>query len=149
MPFAIASDHAGFRLKEAIRDYLDKKGLSYHDFGSEEPADYTDQALLVAEAVAKGQYQFGILVCGTGIGMAITANKVTGIRAAVCHDTFSARMAREHNDSNILTMGERIIGVGLALDVVEAFLGAEFLGGRHAMRVDKIVAVERKYSRET
>ena len=143
---AIASDHAGFRLKEAIRDYLKDKGIAFQDLGvhAPEPVDYPDQALLAAEAVAKGQYQLGILVCGTGIGMSIAANKMPGIRAAVCHDTFSARTAREHNDSNILTMGERIIGPGLALDVVAAFLGANFLGGCHADRVAKIMAIERK-----
>lgn len=144
---AIASDHAGFRLKEAIREYLADKGVSYHDFGvyAAQSADYPDQALLVAEAVRAGECKQGILVCGTGLGMAISANKVAGIRAVVCHDTFSARMAREHNDANVLALGERVVGLGLALEVVAAFLGAEFLGERHAKRVAKIMAIEEKY----
>ncbi len=147
MSIAIASDHAGFHLKEAVRAYLEEKGLTYQDYGvhDAEPADYPDQALLVAEAVAGGAHQLGILICGTGLGMAISANKVPGIRAAVCHDTFSARMAREHNDGNILAMGERVVGVGVALDVVAAFLGTSFLGERHARRVAKIAAIEEKY----
>ena len=147
MSVAIASDHAGLRLKEAIVAFLVEKGLPHQDFGvhTTERVDYPDQAMLVAEAVSRGRHRFGILVCGTGLGMAITANKVAGIRAVVCHDTFSARMAREHNDSNVLAVGERVVGVGLALDVVAAFLGADFLGERHAERVAKIMAIEAKY----
>ncbi|MCL6613565.1 MAG: ribose 5-phosphate isomerase B, partial [Firmicutes bacterium] len=104
---AIASDHAGFHLKEEICAYLREHGIPFHDFGvhREEPADYPDQALLVAEAVARGEYRYGILVCGTGVGMAIAANKIPGIRAVVCSDTFSARMARAHNDCNVLCLG--------------------------------------------
>lgn len=147
MSVAIASDHAGYRLKEAIRDYLKDKGIPFHDFGvhSTGPVDYPDQALLVAESVAGGEYELGILVCGTGVGMAIAANKVPGILAAACSDTFSARMAREHNNCNVLAVGERVIGVGVALDVVAAFLGARFLGERHAERVAKIIAIQERY----
>ena len=114
------------------------------DFGteSEDSCDYPDFALPVAEAVAKGEYDRGILICGTGIGIGIVANKVKGVRAALCHDTFSAEACRNHNDANILTMGERIVGEGLALKIVETFLNSDFEGGRHQRRVDKIKALE-------
>lgn len=141
---ALASDHAGFHLKEAIRAYLQEKGFGVKDFGvhQPEPADYPDQAVQVAEAVAAGDYPRGILVCGTGIGMSISANKIRGIRAAVCSDTFSAHMARAHNDCNVLCLGERVVGQGLALELVEAFLSTEFCGDRHAARVAKIMALQ-------
>lgn len=143
----MAGDHGGFRLKEEIIDYLQKSGFEYHDFGafSEEPADYPDLALEVAEAIRKGDFDRGVLCCGTGIGVAIAANKVPGIRAAQCHDTFSARAAREHNDANVLTMGQRVIGPGLARDIVSVWLQAEFQQGRHARRVDKICSIEKKF----
>ncbi|MGE5599872.1 MAG: ribose 5-phosphate isomerase B [Bacteroidota bacterium] len=149
MSVALASDHAGFHLKEAIRAYLAERGMPYRDFGVDrpEPVDYPDQALLVAEAVGRGEFRRGILICGTGLGMVIAANKVPGVRAVVCHDTFSARMARAHNDANVLAMGERVVGPGLALDVVAAFLDGRFLGERHAARVAKILAIEEKYGR--
>ena len=147
---AVASDHAGFALKEEICTYLKEQGIRFHDFGvaNAAPVDYPDQALLVAEAVAGGEYRYGILVCGTGIGMAITANKVPGIRAVVCSDTFSARMARAHNDCNILCLGGRVVGPGLAVELVSTFLSTAFLGERHARRVEKITAVEEKYARK-
>ncbi|NLN06749.1 MAG: ribose 5-phosphate isomerase B [Firmicutes bacterium] len=147
MKIALASDHGGFQLKEQIAAYLQEQGIDYRDFGtdSEESVDYPDFALAAAEAVARGECTLGILCCGTGIGVAIVANKVPGIRAANCHDTFSARMSREHNNANILTLGQRVVGCGLALDVVEAFLQAKYTGGRHACRVDKITAIEKKY----
>lgn len=147
MQIAIGSDHGGFVLKEEIRRYLEAKSYAYRDFGvhSTESVDYPDFALPVAEAVAAGEYTLGILVCGTGIGVSIAANKVCGVRAAHCHDTFSARMAREHNDANVLTLGERVVGRGLALDIVDAFLGGVFAGGRHACRVGKIREIESKY----
>ncbi|MGQ9779464.1 MAG: ribose 5-phosphate isomerase B [Bacillota bacterium] len=146
---AVASDHAGFYLKEEICAYLRDQGIPFRDFGvyGAEPADYPDQAVLVAEAVAKDEYRYGILVCGTGVGMAITANKVPGIRAVVCSDTFSARMARAHNDCNVLCLGGRVVGPGLAVELVAAFLATEFLGERHARRVEKITALEEKYRR--
>jgi len=149
MMIALASDHGGFRLKEETASLLREMGLAYRDFGvfSEDPADYPDLALAAAEAIVKGECDRGVLCCGTGIGVAIAANKVPGIRAALCHDTFSARMAREHNDANVLTMGQRVIGAGLARDIVTAWLQARFQGGRHACRVEKIDAVEQKYSR--
>jgi len=146
---AVASDHGGFKLKNEILSFLQELGIEYRDFGtfSEDPVDYPDVALEVAEAVAGGEFERGLLCCGTGIGVAIAANKVPGIRAANCHDTFSAKAAREHNDANILTLGQRVIGPGLAKEVVAAWLGAEFLGGRHARRVEKIYKIEQKYYR--
>ena len=144
MKLAIGSDHGGFRLKEAIKTYLLAHDYEVTDFGteSEDSCDYPDFALPVAEAVAKGEYDRGILICGTGIGIGIVAKKVKGVRAALCHDTFSAEACRNHNDANILTMGERIVGEGLALKIVETFLNSDFEGGRHQRRVDKIKALE-------
>ena len=141
---AVASDHAGFSLKEEIARFLAERGYDYHDFGvySPESVDYPDQAALVARKVAAGEYDRGILICGTGIGVSIAANKIKGIRAALCHDVFSAQMARKHNNSNILALGARVIGVGLALMIVENYLAAEFEGGRHQKRVEKISQLE-------
>ncbi|WP_084413248.1 ribose 5-phosphate isomerase B [Desulfovirgula thermocuniculi] len=149
MRVALAADHGGFRLKEEIISFLKENNIPFHDFGthSEEAVDYPDFALKVAEAVASGQFQRGIICCGTGIGVAIAANKVPGVRAALCHDTFSARASREHNDANVLTMGQRVIGPGLAREIVRVWLSAEFAGGRHARRVAKIAEIEKKYSR--
>ncbi|NLT94358.1 MAG: ribose 5-phosphate isomerase B [Clostridia bacterium] len=146
MRIALGSDHGGFLLKEEIKKYLEKKGIEYKDFGtnSTDSCDYPDIALPAAQAVASGQFDRGILICGTGIGIGIAANKVPGIRAALCHDTFSARASREHNNANILTMGERVIGRGLALDIVDVWLNTEFAGGRHQRRVEKIHQIENK-----
>lgn len=144
MRIALGSDHGGYHLKETIKKYLSEQGIASHDFGAfnAESTDYPDYAYKVAVAVAGGEYDRGILCCGTGIGVCIVANKVPGIRAALCHDTFSARAAREHNDANILAMGERVIGPGLAVDIVATWLAAEFSGGRHARRLEKISAIE-------
>ncbi len=141
---AIGSDHGGFALKKELIAYLEKKGIEYKDFGtqSETSCDYPDIAIPVAEAVAAGKYKFGILTCGTGIGMSIAANKVKGIRAALCHDVYSAKMTRLHNDANILCCGGRVIGAGLFLEIVEAFLNTGFEGGRHSVRIGKISARE-------
>lgn len=149
MKIAIASDHGGYKLKSYLVGYLKEQGYLLQDFGvsSEESVDYPDFALKVAQAVSEGQCELGIICCGTGVGVSIAANKVPGIRAAHCHDTFSARMCREHNDANILTLGERVIGCGLAAEVVEAFLNGKYAGGRHACRIDKISEIEAKYSR--
>lgn len=149
MKLAIGCDHGGYNLKTAILEHLDKKGIEYKDFGcySTESCDYPDFAEKVAEAIVNGECERGIIVCGTGIGISIAANKVPGIRAAHCTDTFSAKASRQHNDANILALGERITGVGLALDIVDAYLEAEFEGGRHQRRVDKITEIERKYSK--
>lgn len=149
MKVALGSDHAGYSLKQIVKEHLEELNIEYKDFGCESTAsvDYPDYALVVAEAVAKGEFERGILICGTGIGISISANKVPGIRAALCSDTYSARMCRQHNDANILAFGARVIGQGLALDIVDAFLKEEFLGGKHAVRVDKIKKIEQKYYR--
>lgn len=144
MKVAIGSDHGGFRLKEEIKALLAELKVDSHDFGTYTVAavDYPDVSCQIAQAVAGGAYERGIIICGTGIGVNIAANKIKGIRAALCHDVFSARMSREHNDANILTLGERVIGAGLARMIVEVWLGTEFAGGRHACRVEKIMALE-------
>jgi len=144
---AIGADHAGFNLKEEIKKHLEKKGIAVIDKGtySTESVDYPDFGEAVAEAVVQKEVDFGIVICGTGIGISIAANKVPGIRAALCSDTFSAHSAREHNDANVLALGARVVGVGLALDIVDTFLGASFEGGRHARRVEKIAGIEEKY----
>lgn len=146
MKVAIAADHGGFKLKEEIKVLLDSLQIAYEDFGCEceQSVDYPDYALPVAQKVAEGEFDRGILVCGTGIGMSIAANKVPGIRCALVHDTFSAKATREHNDSNVLAMGERVIGPGLALDIVKIWLGTDFQGGRHERRVEKVKEIEAK-----
>ncbi|RJX19050.1 MAG: ribose 5-phosphate isomerase B [Ammonifex sp.] len=149
MRVAIGSDHGGFMLKQEIKKFLEQEKVAYHDYGtlSQESCDYPDIALAVAEAVTGRDCTCGILICGTGIGVSIVANKVPGIRAALCHDTFSARMARAHNNANVLAFGERVIGSGLATEIVRVWLDSEFAGGRHGRRVDKIGAVERRFGR--
>lgn len=144
---AIGSDHAGFGLKQALMQHLTERGLEYKDFGTYTPdsCDYPVYARAVAEAVARGECERGIIVCGTGIGVSITANKVKGIRATVCHDVFSAKACRQHNDTNIITMGERVIGAGAAIEVLDAWLDTPFLGGRHARRVGLISQTENEY----
>ena len=144
MTIALGSDHGGFALKQAMIAHLQECGVDFQDLGiyCNESADYPDIAVKVAEAVARGEYERGVLFCGTGIGVSIAANKVPGIRAANCHDVFSAQMAREHNDANILTMGERVIGPGLAALILDTWLKTEFAGGRHARRVGKMTAYE-------
>ena len=144
MKIAVASDHGGYELKEKGVEFLKEKGYDFQDFGtfSKESVDYPDMALIVAEKVAKGEFERGILICGTGIGISIAANKVKGIRAALCNDVYSARMSRLHNDANILAMGGRVIGPGLALLIVEEWLKTPFEGGRHKVRVDKITNYE-------
>jgi len=151
MRIALGSDHGGWRLKENIILYLQERGIDYQDYGafSQESVDYPDFAFAVAGAVNSGACDRGIICCGTGIGVAIAANKVPGIRAALCHDTFSARSSREHNNANVLTLGERVIGPGLAMDIVEVWLKAEFQGGRHARRVAQIAEIEKKYYRNS
>ncbi|AGB20147.1 ribose 5-phosphate isomerase B [Thermoanaerobacterium thermosaccharolyticum] len=146
---AIGSDHGGYELKKAIKKHLDEKGIEYKDFGtfSEESVDYPDFALKVAEAVASGEFDKGILLCGTGVGISIAANKVPGIRAANVSDAFSARYSKEHNNANVLCMGGRVVGPGLAAILVDEWLNAEFQGGRHQKRLDKITEIEKKYSK--
>lgn len=146
MKLALGSDHAGLSLKKEIMRYLEEKGIEFKDFGTytADSCDYPDYAYAVAKEVSNKNYDFGILVCGTGIGISIAANKVKGIRAAACSDTFSAHACREHNDANIIAVGERVVGVGLALDIVDTFLKSSFQGDRHQRRIDKITDIENK-----
>lgn len=146
MKIAIASDHGGINIREEIKKLMDELGIAYEDFGCdcETSVDYPDYALPVAEKVAAGEFDKGILICGTGIGMSIAANKVRGIRCALVHDVFSAKATREHNDSNVLAMGERVIGPGLAREIARVWLTTDYEGGRHENRVGKIKAYEGK-----
>ncbi|MBE5742166.1 MAG: ribose 5-phosphate isomerase B [Clostridiales bacterium] len=149
MKIAIGCDHAGINLKPTLIKFLQENGYEYTDFGTytADSCNYAEYGEKVAEAVAFGGYDRGILICGTGIGMSIVANKVTGIRCAHCHDVFSAKATRQHNNANVIAFGERVIGSGLMLDIVKAFLTTEFEGGRHQARIDKITEVEKKYSK--
>jgi ribose 5-phosphate isomerase B len=144
MRIAIGSDHAGFRLKQVLLEHVASLGHESSDFGcpDETSVDYPDFAVPLAQAVIAGEQDLGILICSTGVGMSIAANKLKGIRAALCHDTFSARRARQHTDANILCLGSWCIGEGAARDVVEAFLNGEFQGGRHVRRLEKVRALE-------
>ena len=143
---AFGCDHVGFILKDDIVAHLRQRGIDVVDKGawSTERTDYPRYASAVAESVAAGEVDGGILICGTGIGISIAANKIHGIRAALCHDYFSAKYTRLHNDANIIAMGGRVIGPGLAVELVDVFLHTEFEGGRHARRVEKIMALEEK-----
>ena len=148
MKIAIGCDHAALKLKNDVVEKLKKEGYEVEDFGiyEQKSVDYPDYALPVAEAVASGRADKGILICGTGIGMSIAANKVKGIRCALCSDTFSAHATREHNDANVLAFGERVVGEGLAMDIVDTFLKTPFSGDdRHVKRIAKISAIEDKY----
>ena len=144
MKIAVGCDHGGFELKQAVIKFLEANGYEYKDYGTydTQSCDYPDIAAPVAKAVAAGEFDRGILICGTGIGMSMAANKHDGIRAACCSDVFSARLTREHNDANVLCFGERVVGIGLALDLVDNFVGAEYEGGKHARRVGMITAIE-------
>ena len=137
---ALGCDHGGYALMQSVKAHLDELGLDYKDFGtySTDSCDYPIYAKAAANAVANGECEKGILICGTGIGISIAANKVKGIRAALCSDCFSAEMTRRHNDANMLAMGARVLGEGLALKIVDIFLTTPFDGGRHARRVDMI-----------
>lgn len=144
MKIALGCDHAGYPLMQKIKEHLDERGFEYKDCGtySEEKVDYPIFGKRAAEAVASGECDKGILVCGTGIGISLAANKVKGIRAACCSDCFSAEMTRRHNDANMIAMGARVIGYGLALKIVDLFLDTPFEGGVHADRVAMITAIE-------
>ncbi|EAG6863059.1 ribose 5-phosphate isomerase B [Listeria monocytogenes] len=141
---AIASDHGGIELRKSIISYLESVGISYEEFGPEAPesVDYPGLAITISEKVVNQEVDRGILVCGTGIGMSIAANKVKGIRCALVGDTFSAHATREHNDTNVLALGARVIGPGLAEDIVKIWLETAYEGGRHANRVGQITAYE-------
>jgi ribose 5-phosphate isomerase B len=145
MRIGIASDHGGFRLKEEMKAYLAESGMEPVDFGvsKEESVDYPDFGAALAEKVSRGELDRGVLLCGTGIGMSIVANKFPGVRATLANDLFSARLSREHNDSNILVLGGRVVGIDLARAIVKAWLETPFAGGRHQRRLDKIAALEK------
>ena len=145
---ALGADHAGWELKEALKAWLMDAGYQVLDFGAHGPdsVDYPDYAAQVAEAVSVGKVDRGLLVCGTGIGMTIAANKVPGIRAALCGDVFTARMSREHNDANVLVLGGRLMGADMATDILQAWLETDFAAGRHARRVDKIADIESRHA---
>lgn len=145
MKIALGADHGGFELKNEIRDHLENQGYEILDFGTntKDSVDYPRYGFLVGDAVNNGKADLGIVVCGTGLGISIAANKVPGVRAAVCTETYSARMAREHNNANVLALGGRVTGVGLALDIVDIFVKTPFAGGRHARRVDLISSIEK------
>ena len=144
MKIAISSDHGGNNLRREIMALLDELQISYEDFGpkTNDSVDYPDYARPVAEKVATGEFDRGILICGTGIGISIAANKFKGIRCALVHDVFSAKATRCHNDSNVLAMGERVIGPGLAREIVMTWLNTDFEGGRHTARIQKITEIE-------
>ena len=145
MKVIIASDHGGINIRKEVMRLMDELEIQYEDLGCdcETSVDYPDYALPAAQRVASGEFDRGILICGTGIGMSIAANKVKGIRAALVHDMFSAQATRAHNNSNILTMGERVIGPGLAREIARVWLTTEFEGGRHATRIGKIAEAEK------
>lgn len=147
MKVALGCDHGGFELKEAIKKYISDKGVEVVDFGTytTDSVDYPEYGLKVAEAVSQGEVEQGILICGTGLGMSYVANKVKGVRCACVSDVFSAEMSKLHNDANVLSLGARVVGLGLGIKIVETWLGTEFEGGRHQRRVDLITAVEDKY----
>ncbi|MBO5744852.1 MAG: ribose 5-phosphate isomerase B [Clostridia bacterium] len=142
---ALASDHAGFPLKEEIKAYFEKEGIKFIDLGTDSLAsvNYPDYATKLCDCITNKEATLGVLVCGTGIGMSMAANKHSGIRAACCSDTFSARMTRMHNDANVLCMGARVVGAGLAIDMVDLFINTEFEGGRHQLRVDMLNALDK------
>ena len=146
MKIAIGCDHGGFEHKNAIRDHLTERGFEVCDYGiyEEKSVDYPDVAVKAANSIVSGECELGILVCGTGIGMSLAANKVKGIRAAACSEHFSAKYTRLHNNANILCLGGRVIGIGTALELADIFVDTEFEGGRHQRRIDKISEIENK-----
>ena len=143
---ALASDHGAYALKETVKKHLEKRGLEYKDFGTHslDSCDYPDYAAPAAKAVASGECEKGIVLCTTGIGVSITANKVKGIRCALLSDVMSARMTREHNDTNMMAIGAGVVGQMLALEIVDTWLSTEFTGGRHQRRIDKMMALEQE-----
>ncbi len=141
---AVCCDHGGLSLKKEVLRHLEEKGLEYKDFGTNSPesCDYPDIVKPLCQAIQRGECDKGVIICGTGIGISMAANKMKGIRAALCHDSFSAEFTRRHNDSNIIAFGARVIGPGLALQLLDIFLNTPFEGGRHAVRVEKMMALE-------
>lgn len=149
MKIVLGSDHAGFELKEDLRAYLAEQKVEVIDLGvyNEKPVDYPDIGASVAQKVSRGEVGRGILICGSGIGMSIVANRFPGVRAALCHDLYTARISREHNDANLLILGGRLIGKGLAREILKVWLETGFQGGRHQRRLEKIKALEEKIPR--
>ncbi len=150
MKIGLGSDHGGYNLKEEIKKHLEAKGIECIDFGPNndlESVDYPIYGETVANSVVNKEVDYGILCCGTGIGISLAANKVKGIRCAVVSDVFSAKMSKAHNDANMLSLGERVLGRGLALEIVDAWVNTEFEGGRHSKRVDMIKEIEKKHSK--
>ncbi len=150
MRIGLGSDHGGYNLKEEIIKHLEAKGLECIDFGpnnASESVDYPAYGEAVANAVIKNEVDYGIVCCGTGIGISLAANKVPGIRCAVVSDVFSAKMSKAHNNANMLSLGERVLGRGLALEIVDAWINTEFEGDRHSRRVDMIKEIENKYNK--
>jgi ribose 5-phosphate isomerase B len=150
MKIAVASDHAGLDLKVELLKVLDARGVEYEDFGTRDHAstDYPTWGELVGNKVSSGEFTKGLLVCGTGVGISLAANKVRGIRAVVCSDTYTATLSRNHNDSNVLALGARVVGPGLGSAILEAWLDAEFEGDRHSRRVEMLKAIEAKNFKE-
>jgi len=146
MKFFIATDHAGIEYKDFVIDLLKSKGIEVEDLGpySKDRVDYPDYAKKCALAVAQNSGSYGILICGTGIGMSLAANKVKGIRAALCHDAYTAAMAKAHNNANILCFGQRVVGLGVVESIIDAFINTQFEGGRHETRVEKIMQIEKE-----
>lgn len=144
MKIGIGSDHGGFALKEELKKFMEDKGIEVVDYGThdESSVDYPDYGRIVAEAVVAGEVERAVVICGTGIGISISANKVKGIRCALCGDTYSARMSCEHNNANMLALGGRVLGTGLAIEILITWLESKFQGGRHQIRVDKIGEIE-------
>jgi len=145
MKIALACDHGGFSLKEVIKSYLEELSIEYVDYGtySEESVDYPDFAYRAAKAIVEGEADRGIFICGTGIGISIAANKVRGIRAALCYNVYAAEMSRRHNDANVLCLGGRVLGTELAKRIVKTWLETPFEGGRHQRRIEKISRIEK------
>lgn len=145
MKVALGSDHGGFELKEAVKKHLNRKGIEFADYGTfnNDSVDYPDYGRITAEAVMNGECDRGIVFCGTGIGISLAANKVKGIRCALVSEEYSARMAKCHNDANMIAMGGRVVGEGVALGIVDVWLASEFEGGRHSRRVEKIMEIEK------
>ncbi|MCD6318428.1 ribose 5-phosphate isomerase B [Candidatus Aerophobetes bacterium] len=150
MRIGLAADHGGYKLKEEIKNFLKDRKINYEDFGtySDESTDYPDWGGKVAQAVADQKFDRGILICGTGLGMTIIANKFPGIRATPCYDIFTARLSRKHNNSNILVLGGRVTGVDLAKEIVKEWLTTDFDGGRHQRRINKIRQIEQRCFKE-
>ncbi|TFZ41500.1 ribose 5-phosphate isomerase B [Soehngenia longivitae] len=145
MKIGIGSDHGGYELKEELKKYMLEKGIDVIDYGTNDltSVDYPDYGKIVAEAVVNKEVERGVVICGTGIGISIAANKVKGIRCALCSDTYSARMSMEHNNANMIALGGRVLGVDLAKEILSAYLNSTFQGGRHLRRIEKISEIEK------